>query len=340
VRLLKDRASRPYAFVQYKKVEDADKATEMAPQTLLNGRLLRIERAKVNRTLFIAKIDRSVTNTQLREICEGYGAVENVTIIKNHQTNRSKGCGFVKYLDREDARRAFEGLKTSKKWVIEWANSTNDPDEFGIDKTCIFVGGLNPSTVTKELIEARFGEYGKIESVTLVNKEAGAPQEGPRSAFAFLRFSDPMNATQALESENGAEWLDRRIRVQYCESQDMKMKRRASKYFAYMNELYVNPGAYYMMPPMYNYQNPVDPSGYPVYYPYVDPMTGAFVSWGVPHQADSEYLKSMLGIQRYPSPVPQEADYSRSKLTDGELHDNLSDSMASMKLGNQPVSVE
>jgi hypothetical protein len=32
--------------------------------------------------------------------------------------------------------------------------------------------------------------------------------------------------------QNGAEWLERRIRVQYCESLEMKNKRRTQKYFS------------------------------------------------------------------------------------------------------------
>jgi len=44
---------------------------------------------------------------ELRNAAEEYGPVENVTIIKNHQTNKSKGCGFVKFVFREDAMDAF-----------------------------------------------------------------------------------------------------------------------------------------------------------------------------------------------------------------------------------------
>ncbi len=59
------------------------------------------------------------------------------------------------------------------KWVVEWATSTNDPDTLGVDKFNIFLGGLNPDEVTKEAIEAKFVEYGEIESVSLINKEEG-----------------------------------------------------------------------------------------------------------------------------------------------------------------------
>jgi RNA recognition motif-containing protein len=43
----------------------------------------------------------------LREAVECYGPVEIVTVIKNHQTQKSKGCGFVKFVFREDAMAAY-----------------------------------------------------------------------------------------------------------------------------------------------------------------------------------------------------------------------------------------
>jgi RNA recognition motif-containing protein len=62
VKLLKDRSSRPYAFVQFQNVEEADKAIAMTQNYPLDGRKLRVEKAKVNRTLFIAKFSPSMTN--------------------------------------------------------------------------------------------------------------------------------------------------------------------------------------------------------------------------------------------------------------------------------------
>jgi hypothetical protein len=52
----------PYAFVQFQKVEEADKAMSMAQTCTLDGRKLRIEKAKVNRTLFVAKLNHLMTN--------------------------------------------------------------------------------------------------------------------------------------------------------------------------------------------------------------------------------------------------------------------------------------
>lgn len=38
---------------------------------------------------------------------EKWGRIENVTILENSTTGRSKGCGFAKFRYREDAIRAY-----------------------------------------------------------------------------------------------------------------------------------------------------------------------------------------------------------------------------------------
>jgi len=50
--------------------------------------------------------------------------------------------------------------------------------------------------------------------------------------------------------KNGTEWFGRRIRVQYCESQEMKAKRRENKYMNSMEQYYANlqvPSSVYMV---------------------------------------------------------------------------------------------
>jgi len=182
--------------------------------------------------------------------------------------------------------------------VVEWATSTNDPDLLGIDKCNIFVGGLNPQQIDEEILAEKFGSYGEIESSTLVNRFANDEDDtkGARSAFAFIRYKDETAASSAIENENGITWLERRIRVQYCESQEMKNKRRANKFY----QSYPNGNMYY--PPLPNqplmviggmpwapYGTAYNPAMYPAMdavgqYPY---MMYPPVQWYVP---EGEYL--------------------------------------------------
>uniref|UniRef100_A0A7S4HI81 RRM domain-containing protein n=1 Tax=Vannella robusta TaxID=1487602 RepID=A0A7S4HI81_9EUKA len=292
IKLLKDHVSRPYAFIQFASVDDATNAIENTKNTILNNRRLRVERARVNRTLFVAKFSKQMQAAQLKEAMSEYGEIESVTIIQNHQTNRSKGCGFVKFAFREDAASALAALKVNQsKWVVEWATSSNDPETLRVDKNNIFVGGLNPQEITEEKLKERFQVYGEMESVTLVNRaennpdsrddgrtvtspsptSASADPNGtrPANAFAFIRYKDEEFSAAAIEAENGTDWLGKRIRVQYCESKEMKNKRRAKqmKYPYQPNPYYPGVPIMYLpdvAPEMQNnmYNSPY----YPMYY--------------------------------------------------------------------------
>lgn len=71
----------------------------------------------------------------------------------------------------------MKNVTKKSPWIVEWATSTNDPDIQGLDKRNLFIGGLSPR-VTKESVEERFSVYGKLETLTLINKEIDRNEEG------------------------------------------------------------------------------------------------------------------------------------------------------------------
>ncbi|KAJ3213553.1 hypothetical protein HDU67_002763 [Dinochytrium kinnereticum] len=200
VKVLKDWMGRPYAFVQFENVEDAKRALEEAHNTVVDNRHIRVEQARVNRTLFIAKFNRTQPEV-VREVLGQYGPVEDLTILQNYQTGKSKGCGFVKYCFREDAIKAFLGLR-QLRWVVEWAANL-DRGNIEVDLRSIFVGQLNQTVITQPLLEERFGTYGAIESLQLVNK---FPYDS-RPAFAFIKYVEEASAERAVVEEASSSLL-------------------------------------------------------------------------------------------------------------------------------------
>lgn len=55
VKVLKDWANRPFSFVQYTTAQEAGYALQKAQKATLDGRVIRVERARVNRTLYVCK---------------------------------------------------------------------------------------------------------------------------------------------------------------------------------------------------------------------------------------------------------------------------------------------
>lgn len=60
--------------------------------------------------IFVSNISFKVRENSLRELFSQYGTVERVKIVKDRETQRSKGYGFVEMPNDDEARRAIEAL--------------------------------------------------------------------------------------------------------------------------------------------------------------------------------------------------------------------------------------
>ncbi len=63
-----------------------------------------------NNKLFVGGISWNTTEDQLKEYFSQIGEVEEVKIITDRMTGRSKGFGFVTYKNEDDANKAIETL--------------------------------------------------------------------------------------------------------------------------------------------------------------------------------------------------------------------------------------
>lgn len=60
--------------------------------------------------IFVAKLDYSVNEDQLRELFSSYGDVDSAKIIIDKFTQNSKGYGFVEMPNDEEAQNAIDEL--------------------------------------------------------------------------------------------------------------------------------------------------------------------------------------------------------------------------------------
>lgn len=58
--------------------------------------------------IYVGNFPWDTTEEELRKAFEAYGKVENVKIIMNRETGRSKGFGFVTMPDDNEAKEAIE----------------------------------------------------------------------------------------------------------------------------------------------------------------------------------------------------------------------------------------
>lgn len=60
--------------------------------------------------IYVGNLPYETDDEALREIFGEYGTVDNVKIIINHDTGRSKGYAFVTMNDNEEAEKAIEAI--------------------------------------------------------------------------------------------------------------------------------------------------------------------------------------------------------------------------------------
>ncbi|KAK7376051.1 hypothetical protein VNO78_34901 [Psophocarpus tetragonolobus] len=149
---------------------------------------------KKEHEIFVGGLDRDATEEDLRKVFQRIGEIVEVRLHKNSSTNKNKGYAFVKFANKEHAKKALSEMKNP---VIHGKRCGTAPSE---DNDTLFLGNIC-NTWTKEAIKQKLNDYGieGVENITLV---PDVQHEGLSRGFAFLEFSchaDAMLAYKRLQ---------------------------------------------------------------------------------------------------------------------------------------------
>lgn len=124
----KTRRSKGIGYVEFWDAESVPLAIGLNGQRLLNAPIViqatqseknRMASANLIQTmnqpkgpmkLYIGSLHFNITEEMLRGIFEPFGKIEGIQILRDPETNRSRGYGFVTFHNSEDAKRAMEQL--------------------------------------------------------------------------------------------------------------------------------------------------------------------------------------------------------------------------------------
>ena len=102
-------------------------------------------------------------------------------------------------IKRINERELKEGISASASWHAEYGGSA-----------WVFVGNL-PRALTEGDVLCVMSQWGEIEDVNLVrDKDSGAFK-----GFGFVKYEDQRSTVLAVDNFNGAELLDRTMRVDH-----------------------------------------------------------------------------------------------------------------------------
>ncbi|XP_071037188.1 RNA-binding protein 39 isoform X4 [Parasteatoda tepidariorum] len=123
----KTRRSKGIAYVEFVSVDSVPLALALNDTELMGYKIhVQLSQAEKNRVaassssimkgtpgpmrLYVGSLHFNITEEMLRGIFEPFGKIERIELIKDTETGRSKGYGFISFYDSEDAKKALEQL--------------------------------------------------------------------------------------------------------------------------------------------------------------------------------------------------------------------------------------
>ena len=132
--------SQGFAFVEYKREEDATYASTLFAALSLCGKSLRVRKAgegatdtDVGARLFVGNLDESVTDKMLFDTFSAFGSVFNANHARALESNAPRGFGFVIFDSFEASDAAIEALNgqffAARQIVVQYAFRKDAPTE-------------------------------------------------------------------------------------------------------------------------------------------------------------------------------------------------------------------
>ncbi|KAK3547504.1 hypothetical protein QTP86_021483 [Hemibagrus guttatus] len=142
------------------------------------------------RKLFIGGLSFETTDDSLRSYFEQWGTLTDCVVMRDPNSKRSRGFGFVTYSCVEEVDAAMkerphkvDGRLVEPKRAVSREDSNKPFAHTTVKK--IFVGGIKEDTEESHLRDY-FEEFGKIEAVEIMIDH----KTGNKRGFAFVTFDD------------------------------------------------------------------------------------------------------------------------------------------------------
>ncbi|XP_061579467.1 heterogeneous nuclear ribonucleoprotein A3 isoform X2 [Cololabis saira] len=142
------------------------------------------------RKLFIGGLSFETTEESLRAHFEQWGSLTDCVVMRDPNSKRSRGFGFVTYTnvnEVDDAMKArphkVDGRVVEPKRAVSREDSNKPGAHLTVKK--IFVGGIKEDT-EEDHIRDYFEKYGKIECIDIMEERS----TGKKRGFCFVSFDD------------------------------------------------------------------------------------------------------------------------------------------------------
>ncbi|XP_077992537.1 cytotoxic granule associated RNA binding protein TIA1-like isoform X2 [Glandiceps talaboti] len=279
--------------------------------------------------VFVGDLDPDVKTDDLKSAFLAFGEISDARVVKDLQTNKSKGYGFVSFVNKVEAENAIKGM--SGQWLAgrsirtNWATRKPPPprqcepvkqysyeeilQQANYTNTTVYCGGVSAGLTEAKMREV-FNMYGQIQEVRVF----------PDKGYAFIRFSTHESAAHAILHVNGAQINGHSVKCSWGkESSDplyqaqQQQQNTYNPYYNYQqggwNQYYQYTQQQQIQPQQYCHgAAPVPQQGYNYYQPYQGPnMMVGYNMQGYGAQAGQPAATAAITGQNYAASQQQPA---------------------------------
>ncbi|OQR74464.1 nucleolysin TIAR-like [Tropilaelaps mercedesae] len=251
-KIITESGGDPYAFVEFVNHTDASAALTAMNQRMCLGKELRVNWASSavqhnqahhrqdtskHHHIFVGDLSPQVETHDLRGAFSPFGEISDCRVVKDSTTQKSKGYGFVSFMNKEDAENAIQMMNGS--WLGSRAIRTNWATRKPMQKdenlghgshgahhknlsyeevynqssptNCtVYCGGLGPAASSEDALRQAFEEFGEIIDIR-VFKEKG---------YAFVKFGAKESACRAIVARHNQDLCGQPVKCSWGKEQE------------------------------------------------------------------------------------------------------------------------
>lgn len=154
-----------------------------------------------SQNLIINYLPPDMDSHRLRNLFSPYGNIINCKVVMDHQTGLSKGYGFVKFQQREQAEQAIKnlnGYKIGQKTLkVSTARKTSRKGGGETGPTNLYIANLDKEIDSSDL-QRYFSKVGYIVQCRVLKDEKGITRR-----IGFVRYDNNDSALRAIKEFDG-----------------------------------------------------------------------------------------------------------------------------------------
>eukprot|EP00331_Platyophrya_macrostoma_P014649 CAMPEP_0176475568 /NCGR_PEP_ID=MMETSP0127-20121128/43677_1 /TAXON_ID=938130 /ORGANISM="Platyophrya macrostoma, Strain WH" /LENGTH=641 /DNA_ID=CAMNT_0017871175 /DNA_START=60 /DNA_END=1985 /DNA_ORIENTATION=+ len=176
-------------------------------------------------TLYVGNLDEAVHEEQLFAHFSKYGPLHSIKIVKDRNTGKPRGFGYVNFIHYKDAETArmiaqYDLIGRKPIRILHKGDPRQKTD------ANLFVKNIDPQVSFKDL-HNHFSKSGSVLSVKIAYNSSGQ-----HLGYGYVQFEKPEDATKAIHELNGSKLKEQEITVE-------KFLPRTGRKVSSNNNLYV-----------------------------------------------------------------------------------------------------